>query len=1118
MHLQSFLIQLKLPSISFLISMVWISVCLTGCPENKGFNPYFDATLEEDQKLSKDQKLQEDASIDIKVECGTDQDCQSFEYCQANESEGIGYCQTGCRLSEDSCLYKGNQYECDAQSRICVYICALDTDCQTDSYCNEGTCTKGCRLDDPNTCQANRTNPKVCDPTSRTCIDSNICCTQDSACIIADSTQCQADGGEVMLGLNTCNPFPCGLACTRDDLCAPNEYCANYGRCTVGCRINDPNSCPNGLTCDDQSKRCVATNCQMDDNCPSNQYCQDGICQNGCRINGCANGLVCNENRICVDTCQNDQNCQADEYCDSTLKSCRSKCEPSTHQPCLENERCDVDRCVTGCADDVDELQGDQNQVSAPFYTFPFPDAVRRLGDRKQKRLCMGDTDWLQVRLKAGDRLEVILESPSSTSHLNVAIFDPNGNQVAIDQTWADLQKITYPSLNEGLAVAGNYGIKIWAQQQIAPVYYRLTINAVEAIAPAYGCFNDTNDPADNQATSGRSVGLTPSLQFSEVYQGNLCLSDRDWYCFPMSLSDGVDVFVSIPPTCSTAIKAHLSPQNVATQIDNTGDTSLATYQLSPTSANDHMSLRFLGDPDRSMFSNDRWCLGVENDASFVNPNGNRNQCEDYRVEFGFQRRQAVCTDLREPNNSIFNATLLDEQGPLANDQGRLPYDITQQLQDYLILCQGEADVFKITPLAGDALIAWIVDASQPNDPQGAIVGNLEVSFMDAQGTKIGDSALLNQRNVAQNQTATAIASANDPVYIKVSGIGDSSGAYQLYVRRESNQGECSQDINESQLQRDDQLNPLSALRSDRVNHYSIANGYLCDPMAQGDEDWYNFNVENDNTRLCITSAFRSSQGNIDLDLFRVENNNGLACLTHDTCRSNQPIASCVNRHCLAPTITANRIGDGEIIHFSTTQARAGNHYLRVYGPDRTIENAYQLEITLVPPLAPGANCEADSKEGVLGNNDFRRAYDLGSGQVGICDAWICERERNEGDWYKITIPAQAQKTIHLAFETQQGRLLLSAQDPRSMDGALIESPRSPNRNVHCMNVSAGNVPSVLYFQVAGDIFNLNQQRIDYVLQVVPADLNLSPRGQCDALNGGLFGDIAWPTIRLQDL
>jgi hypothetical protein len=86
------------------------------------------------------------------------------------------------------------------------------------------------------------------------------------------------------------------------------------------------------------------------------------------------------------------------------------------------------------------------------------------------------------------------------------------------------------------------------------------------------------------------------------------------------------------------------------------------------------------------------------------------------------------------------------------------------------------------------------------------------------------------------------------------------------------------------------------------------------------------------------------------------------------------------------------------------------------------------------------------------------------------------------------------------------------------MDGALIESPRSPNRNVHCMNVSAGNVPSVLYFQVAGDIFNLNQQRIDYVLQVVPADLNLSPRGQCDALNGGLFGDIAWPTIRLQDL
>ena len=128
----------------------------------------------------------------------------------------------------------------------------------------------------------------------------------------------------------------------------------------------------------------------------------------------------------------------------------------------------------------------------------------------------------------------------------------------------------------------------------------------------------------------------------------------------------------------------------------------------------------------------------------------------------------------------------------------------------------------------------------------------------------------------------------------------------------------------------------------------------------------------------------------------------------------------------------------------------------------------------------------------------------LAAGRIELCDTWLCDTERAQGDWYEIVVPASAQRTVHVAFETQQGRLTLSALDASNLDGETVDSPRSQSRNVHCINIAAGARPATVKLHVAGDTFNINQNRLDYV-RVVPTNLGSNSRGACDLLSNGLF-------------
>ena len=62
--------------------------------------------------------------------------------------------------------------------------------------------------------------------------------------------------------------------------------------------------------------------------------------------------------------------------------------------------------------------------------------------------------------------------------------------------------------------------------------------------------------------------------------------------------------------------------------------------------------------------------------------------------------------------------------------------------------------------------------------------------------------------------------------------------------------------------------------------------------------------------------------------------------------------------------------------------------------------------------------------------------------------------------------------------------MTLSALDTNALEGQVAESPRSQSRNVHCINVAAGVRPATVRIHVNGDVFNINQTRIDYLLRV----------------------------------
>lgn len=1039
--------------------------------------------------------------------CFEDDECRRGEYCLLEEDAIEGRCVAGCRLEPDTCAVGGSQKRCDPVSRSCILTCAEDVDCFEHEYCSNGTCQEGCRVDDPTSCPSNERGPQFCDLASHQCVPGGVCCDLNDACSIRDPDQCYQTGGEVLEGLFSCEPNPCGTLCNLDALCEEGEYCSMYGRCAVGCRLGEERGCPPNLVCDSNSRRCISQECTQDSECPSWQFCGEGLCRDGCREGSCPDGLRCDPSHVCRDRCHSDEECN-EGYCDNLRMICRPSCDSSTHEGCSLNEACQDGRCVIGCADDRYDAVGDDDSTSA--WSIEWQDG-QFVGSRttgvQSRTLCLDDEDWISIPLIEGERIEVRLTGRPSSGDLSATLYDPNG--LVLEQTtapWDAQHRLAYPRLGEGVTVEGNYLLKISSASAIEDQPYNLQIR----VAPfTEACFSDENDPNDDVLRGARSLGLTPALRFTELAEGSLCFGDTDLMCFPMNLSDGLDLIVDTPAECDPLSIYVLASGRLGAPYDSTFDYQLVgTQGAGDWGAQGGVRYELRLDPETSAFTNDLWCTQLRAEGNIG--------CEGYRLAATFSRRQLVCSDIREPNNVLSQATALDGTGPLADGTGQVPYDLDLSLSDPLYLCQGERDLFRVESRSGDAWRAWIIDQSdlegEPED-RGQLLGSLNLRFLDDEGNQVGDRATINTRDEASLSIATAITSTDGPLYLQVDGHEDSEGPYQLALRRVAPTGPCSQDINEP-IGRDDQLEMISSLPEDGPNRLSVNHGYLCDPDGLGDEDWYYFELIQNNTRLCMNSTFRSLNGNIDLELYALGDPlNGDPCGTHEQCRANQPDSSCVAQRCRAPIARSSSLNDGEMIHISSAESQAGEYYARVFSPTDD-QNAYRLSVSYSPL---SSICSPDFREQETPNDRPQNATLLGSGHARVCDAWLCDIERVDGDWYEVVVPASAQRTLHVSFESQQGTLSFTAEDASSIDGQIISSPRSPSRNVHCMNVIAGPRPSTIKIHVAGDTFNVGQNRIDYVLSVAPVNIVDNPRGACDALSGGLFSEVAWPTLDLRE-
>ncbi len=131
--------------------------------------------------------------------------------------------------------------------------------------------------------------------------------------------------------------------CLADSDCEEGQWC-DAGLCLDGCR--DDEGCVLGKVC--QEHQCVV-GCADDARCPLGKVCLENQCTSGCRQDDqCGNNKICLENQ-CERGCREDDQCRTRYIC--LENQCERGCRGDAN--CPEGEICMDGQCAQGCRMDA---------------------------------------------------------------------------------------------------------------------------------------------------------------------------------------------------------------------------------------------------------------------------------------------------------------------------------------------------------------------------------------------------------------------------------------------------------------------------------------------------------------------------------------------------------------------------------------------------------------------------------------------------------------------------------------------------------------------------------------------------------------------------------------------